>query len=214
MSSPTRLILARHGETEFNTKGIIAGRQPGVYLSERGIKDCEALRDSLAHIEFAAFYSSPLERAIQTAEIVSQPRNLPIIPVPGVIEIKMDAWENQRRDWLYKHDKPWQDYHRNPVGVQIPRGEKIEDVAERCWAAVCELRDRHPGETFFLATHGECVRVILCKATGLPLSQIFHLIVDTASVAQIEFGATHPRLIRHNWRAAQGKLPLASSFNE
>jgi broad specificity phosphatase PhoE len=210
----TRLLVVRHGETDWNSGGVIMGWTPGVHLNEDGRRAVEALAKTLTEHEIAAIYSSPLERAVKTAEIIAEPHGLSIEPERALIEIDTKRWEGRRRDEIYRNDPLWEEYHTNPAGAEIPGVESIHSVQKRAVECVERLRRKHTDQTFAIVTHGEVVRVMLAYYLGLDLGNIFRIITDTPSVSVIEFHGDRPMVIRTNWRAKEGALPLDSSFHE
>jgi broad specificity phosphatase PhoE len=210
----TRLLLIRHGETDWNRAGRVLGRLPGNRLNGKGKREVAALADALAKQRIAAVYTGPLERATETAAILCQRLALPAPVVEEALtEVDAGDWAGKTRDDLAA-DPVWLAAHENPVGVHMPNGESLDEAAERALAAVQRLRERHRGKTFALVTHGDIIRSIVAHHMGLPLSEVLRTIFDTASVSVIEFKGDLARVIRCGWKANQGKLPLESAFGD
>src|SRR5512143_890340 len=99
------ILLIRHGENEYSSTGKFAGRLPGVHLNERGLKQAEELGQALAEIPLKAVYSSPLERAMETAAPIAKARKLEIIQDAGLLESDIGKWQGSsvRRVALSKY---------------------------------------------------------------------------------------------------------------
>jgi broad specificity phosphatase PhoE len=210
----TRLLVIRHGETDWNSGGVIMGWTPGIHLNSEGRTRVEALSKTLSQHEIAAVYSSPLERAVETAHIIAEAHAVPVGAEKALIEIDTKRWEGRRRADIYKNDPLWTEYHTNPATASIPGIETIHDVQKRAVECIERLRRDHSEQTFAVVTHGEVVRTVLAYYLGLDLNRIFRIIVDTPSVSVVEFHGDRPIVIRVNWRAEEGSLPLDSSFHE
>ena len=77
------LLLIRHGENDYSKRGRLAGRLPGIHLNDRGKEQAVELGKALADTPIKAIYSSPLERAMETADPITQAHGLKIIEEPG-----------------------------------------------------------------------------------------------------------------------------------
>ncbi len=100
---PTRVLLVRHAVNDWVGKRL-AGWTPGVHLNERGQLQAAALGERLAGQQIAAIYSSPLERAQETAAAIAAHHNLPIQTVEGVGETRCGDWTGQTLEDLSKTD--------------------------------------------------------------------------------------------------------------
>ena len=118
------LLLIRHGENDYSRTGKLAGRLPGVKLNERGRKQAEELGKAFAEIPIAAIYSSPLERALQTAEPIAKARGLNIIQAPGLLEVKRWGLAGQI-DRQAGADQVLEDRTKRSVTRAPPRRRKL-----------------------------------------------------------------------------------------
>src|SRR6266542_5939766 len=89
------LLLIRHGENEYVKTGKMAGRLPGIHLNERGQKQAQALGEALKDVPIKAIYSSPLERAMETAEPIATSHKLEIVQEPGLRDANVGKWEGK-----------------------------------------------------------------------------------------------------------------------
>ena len=108
----TKLVLARHAVTA-QTGPLLSGRAPGIDLSDKGKEQAAALGERLAALPIAAIYASPIERTTQTAEAVAAHHNLPVLPLPGVIEADYGEWTGGKISDLAKTDL-WRTVQRAP----------------------------------------------------------------------------------------------------
>jgi broad specificity phosphatase PhoE len=161
----TTILLARHGETDWNRDERFQGHADPP-LNDRGREQARALAAALAEERLAAVYSSPLGRALETAQIVAAPHGLAAIPVDGLREVDVGSWEGlttgeltrrfpeQLRRWL-GHEQGWED------------GETYEEMGRRVIAALLDLAERHDGERIVVVTHGGPIRAAIAASAGI-----------------------------------------------
>jgi len=210
----TRLFVIRHGETNWNREGRVLGRLPGNHLNEKGRLESVALAEALSTQGIRAVYTSPLERATETAAILCRRFGLrePIIE-EGLNEVDAGDWAGRTREEM-AGDPVWLKAHHNPVGIRLPNGEELGEAAARAVAAVELLVQRHTDETFAVVTHGDIIRSIVGSYMRLPLEHALRVIFDTASASLIECKGDTARVIRTGWKAEGDKFPLASAFGD
>ena len=147
------LLVARHGETDWNRDHRVQG-QTDVDLNPTGRAQAEALARSLADTRLGAVYSSDLTRALETAEAVARPRGLRVLTDPDLREKNFGSWEGLT-------DVEIAERFPEAVRGRWGDGETTEDVAARVLPAVERIRARHPHNTVLVVTHGGPIRVIL-----------------------------------------------------
>ena len=136
------LLLIRHGENDFTKKGKLAGHTPGVHLNERGQEQAQALADALKNVPIKAIYSSPLERAMETASPIAEVHNLTIIQEPGLIESFVGKW--QGRSWkALRLTKAWKIVQRSPSRFRFPEGESFPEMQTRVASALDGILRKH-----------------------------------------------------------------------
>ena len=138
----TVLLLIRHGENDYSRTGRLAGRMPGVDLNERGRKQAEELGKAFANVPLAAIYSSPLERAMQTAEPIAKARGLKVIPALGLLEANVGEWQGKsvRRLALLKY---WKVIQNAPSRARHPGGESFQETQTRIVSALDSICAKH-----------------------------------------------------------------------
>lgn len=186
MTSPTKLILIRHGETEFNRQGRILGRGPEP-LNATGKRQARRAARAVATMMPFALYASPLVRTVQTAQYIADEASVDLIKAPGLEEIDVGDLEGLTGTQL---QEAWPDVMRswrtNPAEVTMPNGESVEQVRRRAWAAVNEILGRHPGGTVVVASHNFPIQTLVCTALGMPLNNFRQVRVDLGSITRLE----------------------------
>src|SRR6266481_9579367 len=159
--------LLRHGEHGLLGR-VLAGRMPGVGLSERGRAEIAAVAERLAAEKIAALYASPLQRTRESAEIVAARLGLPIEFRDDLLELDFGEWTGATFDAI-RADPRWQAWSTQRSLATIPGGESMRAVQQRVVAAMVELNERHLHETIVLVSHGDVIRSVLLFALGMPL---------------------------------------------
>lgn len=184
----THLLLIRHGETEWNREGRVQG-QLDVGLSPRGLEQARRLAAWLADEPIAAVYSSDLQRARVTAQLLAQGQ-LPVATEPRVREARFGVFEGLTGPEIQAaHPEAYHAWRNDAVRHRPPGGETLEEMRERCMAALQEHLPRHPGQTVAIVAHGGPVRIMVCGLLELPLEAYPRIRVDNTSVARIHFTA-------------------------
>jgi len=183
----TRIILVRHGQTEWNRVERFRGRAD-VPLNETGLAQAAATgRRVAAEWRPAAVYSSPLNRALRTAEAIARHFGLPVLPHPGLLDIHYGEWQGLTPDEVRQR---WpeiaRDWYEAPHLARIPGGETLDELRSRGLAAVNELGARHEGGTIVLVGHTVINRIILLAVMGLGNDRFWRLRQDTCAINVFE----------------------------
>lgn len=189
----TRFLLIRHATNDMMGSGILAGWTPGVHLNAQGRAEAEALARRLAQIEIAAIYASPLERALETAEIVAAPHNLPVTVCEGLGEVRCGRWTGQRIEQLRRR-RLWRQLQVAPGTARFPGGETMLEVQTRMVTALEQLRAAHPRATVAVVSHADPIKAVVAFYIGLPLDLFQRLVIGPASLTVLELGGMLPRL--------------------
>jgi broad specificity phosphatase PhoE len=163
----TTILLARHGETDWNLEGRFQG-QLDPPLNETGRRQATALADALAGDGVAAVYSSDLRRAAETAAIVAARLSLPVTPDRRLREIDVGAWSGLTRAEVEERF-PASYAHWLEGELAGHDGESREQLAARVHEAVISIAAAHPAESVLVVTHGGAVRALQRRALGEPL---------------------------------------------
>jgi probable phosphomutase (TIGR03848 family) len=199
----TTIYLIRHGENDFLNRRM-AGWLPGVHLNEQGKAQAQALAEVLSHVRLEAVYSSPLERAMETAEPLARAQGLRVIPRPDLGETHMGTWEGQTLRALRRR-KLWQLLKTTPSLVRFPQGEAVSEAQARVVREIEALRQTHKRARACIAcvSHSDIIKLAISYYIGLPLDMYQRLSVSPASISVLRFAHDHPRLLRLNDTAAR-----------
>lgn len=198
-----RLLLLRHAVTE-QTGTYLSGWTAGLHLSATGHTQAKALAERLEPVGIDAVYSSPLERCMETAAAIAEPRGLPVQVLEGVGEVRYGEWTGRALKDLAKEDL-WRVVQAHPSGARFPGGESLYEMQVRAVAAVEQLRAAHPGQTVAVASHADVIKAVAAHYLGLHLDQFQRLVVSPASLTAFAFTPV-PHLLRLNETGDNGDL--------
>jgi len=192
-----KLILARHGETVWNVEKVYRGRTD-VNLDEVGIKQAELLGKYLSNRELEAIYSSPLRRALDTANIVARYQKIGVHVAEGLIDFNYGEWQTlpeQEAKRLYPtlHNE----WHNNPHKVIMPGGESLEDVRRRAIEVVNDVLSKYQGGVV-LVSHRVVNKVLICSLLGLDNSYFWNIKQDVGGITIFNYVDGRFVLTRHN----------------
>lgn len=182
-----RIILVRHGQTEWNRVERFRGRAD-VPLNETGLAQAQATgRRIAAEWQPSAIYTSPLSRSVKTAEAIAEHHDLAVQQHPGLADIDYGEWQGlspqeARRHWPEEIDT----WYQRPHKARIPGGETLEDLRARAMETVNELAARHPGETIVLVGHTVINRIILLGVLRLGNERFWRIRQDTCAINVFE----------------------------
>jgi broad specificity phosphatase PhoE len=178
-------ILMRHGETAWNRQGRVMGRHP-IELTDHGRAQAAATARFAATIKPDLIVTSPLVRARQTAEIVSEGLGgIEIVEEPGIAEVLYGRWEGMHYHELIE-DPYYTTYRKSPIEHPTPGGETIPEVQARGVEAVMRTMEVHSGKRVLFVSHGDIVRTVLCHFLGLELKHFHRIRVDNAALSAIQ----------------------------
>jgi probable phosphoglycerate mutase len=181
-----QVYLLRHGENDV-MKRRLAGRLPGTHLNRHGQEQAQRLAEKLANAPIQAIFSSPMERAIETATPLAASRGLTVQVLEGLNEVDYGRLQGRTYCQLERL-KLWQKVRVAPLQVRFPGGETLIEVQERAVMAVqLALAEVGPEEAVACFTHGDLVRLVTAWALGLPLDSYRLLQADTASLTVLAF---------------------------
>jgi probable phosphomutase (TIGR03848 family) len=190
--------LLRHGEHGLLGR-VLAGRMPGVGMTERGRAEIAAQAERLAGEKIAAIYASPLQRTRETAEIVAERLGLPIGFRDDLIELDFGEWTGATFDSI-RADPRWQAWSTQRSLATIPGGESMRAVQQRVVGAIVELNERHPHEAVVLVSHGDVIRSALVYALGMPLDFYNRIEIAQGSISTVRIDASGIRILALNDR--------------
>ena len=191
-SASTLVLLVRHAVTP-TTGRVLPGRAPGVHLSDEGRRQAEGVARRLAALPaIAAVYSSPLERARETAAVIARPRGLTVRTEAGLLECDFGTWTGASLRRLARK-REWAMVQRHPSGFRFPRGESFVEMQSRIVDAARRLVERHRGRAIVAVSHADPIKALLAHVLGTPLDLFQRLVIAPASISAVAFqrdGAT------------------------
>ena len=190
------LLLIRHGENDFVKTGKMAGHLPGVHLNDRGQKQAEALGEALKDVPIKAIYSSPLERAMETAKPIADSHKLKIIQEPDLMDTDIGKW--QGKSWkVLRLTKVWKVVQNAPSRFRFPEGESFPETQLRIANVLERVIQIHkkPQDIIVVVFHADPIKLAVSHFTGLPLDNFQRLGCDTGSLTALHVGEMGAHLV-------------------
>ncbi len=193
-------LLIRHGENEFVKTGKLAGRLPEVHLNDRGQQQAVELSEALGQIPIKAIYSSPMERARETAAPITQKLGLDLQILEGLIETGIGEWAGQEIKSLSKLPE-WKTVQQSPSRFRFPNGESFMECQARLVNTIESLVKFHqPNDIIACISHADPIKLLTAYYLGMPLDHFQRLGCDTASVTVLMLGEKGVMLAKLNQR--------------
>jgi broad specificity phosphatase PhoE len=178
--------VVRHGRTEWNRVERFRGRAD-IELDEVGIRQAEAAAVRIAEWQVSVVYSSPLHRALTTAEILACQFNLKAKLLPGIIDIDYGELQGLSPDEAAaRYGELYSTWLNSPHQVKFPGGESLAEVRERAASAVGNLVAQHPKETIVLVSHKVVCQILILSLLGLENSHFWEITQDICAVNAFE----------------------------
>jgi len=189
------VLLIRHGSTE-SFRDVLAGRSPGIHLSAEGEKEAARLATCLGGYDIAAIYSSPLERAVETARIVRDDARIEA----RLNEVDYGAWTGRTFTGL-NEDALWNRFNAAQGHVRCPGGETMLEVQARTIQFLEEASKCH-GDSYIAAiSHAGVIRAAVCHYAGIALDLASRIEISPAAVTMIQVMPGNPRILTVNQSA-------------
>lgn len=192
-------LLIRHATHDYMARGI-AGWLPGVRLNERGIQEADRLAEALAGARVEVLYSSPLDRAMETAGQISRRLGLSIHIEESFGEVRFGDWTGMTFEEL-EGDARWGEFNRFRSGTRAPGGETLLEVQARAVAGMERVRRDRPGARVAVVSHGDVIKAALMYWLGMPLDLLERLEIGPASVSVVQLENWGARVLRLNGTA-------------
>ena len=196
--SSTIVLLIRHGQTP-TTGQVLPGRAPGLHLAPRGHEQARDVSSRLEGLDLQAVYSSPMERAQETAAPTVAAQEQELLIDDGLIECDFGQWTGEKLTELNKLPA-WKEVQNSPSTFRFPDGESFVEMQERMVESVTAIAQRHPGEVIAAFSHADTIKAAVAHFVGTPLDSFQKIHIDTASVSAVEFGKEHTRMLLTNSR--------------
>jgi len=162
----TEIYMVRHGESVANAAGVMLGHV-NLGLTELGEKQALLCAEALRNVCFDAIYSSDLIRAYNTARPHAELRGMQIVPIRGLREMYLGAWEGVSVSDVYDSDEFKIGWKQNFGIFTPPCGESAVDLAKRLDRTVSALAHFNPGKTILIVSHAAAIRTLWCRISGL-----------------------------------------------
>jgi probable phosphomutase (TIGR03848 family) len=196
------VLLVRHGLTAL-TGPVLAGRAPGVHLDERGQKQAAIVAERIAAVPLAAVITSPMERCVETAEVIAAAQRDAGRDPQWQVEDRLTEcgygdWTGRPIKELAK-DPLWKVVQTQPSAARFPGGESIAEMSARAVGAIRDWNARLGSDAVWVAcTHGDVIKAVLADALGLHLDLYQRIVPDPCSVSVVQFTSTRPYVLRTN----------------
>lgn len=193
----TEIILVRHGETEWNVTEIFRGRTD-IELNETGLRQAKLLAEYLGKVKINAIYSSPLKRALKTAEVIASYHKLDVDIAPSLIDLNFGKWQGlSHQEVKDKYKELYTEWINHPDQVKMPAGESLDDVRKRAMGVVAKVIARYKG-TVVLVSHRVVNKVLICALLGLDNSHFWNIKLDTCGITTFTYENKRFILTKHN----------------
>ncbi|MDY6908083.1 MAG: histidine phosphatase family protein [Chloroflexota bacterium] len=193
----TRVVLVRHGQTEWNREERFRGKVD-IELDETGFRQVAAAAEQVAQYGPVAVYSSPLKRAMSTAEPIARRLGLRVEPLEGINDMDFGSWQGMAiAEVRERYPQLFEQWRYSPERLQIPGGESLDGVRDRVVAALDGAVARHEDQTFAFVTHRVVCKVLLCYLLGMDNSHFWQIAQDAAAINVFDVweGGANVRLI-------------------
>lgn len=203
----TTIYLTRHGETVWNIDKRFQGwgNSP---LTELGKKQAEALRDRINGMDIDVIYSSPIGRALETAEIIRGDKSIDIITNEGIKEVNFGIWEGMTTKEIEEHKEYGPELYNlfnNPKEYKPFGGETLKDVRKRCEKAILDIIEENKGKNILIVTHGMTIKLMMLLFENVSAEEVFSTeVMGQASLTKIEFENGEFRVIYKNDKSHYG----------
>jgi probable phosphomutase (TIGR03848 family) len=196
-SRSSTILLVRHGQTPTTGK-LLPGRAPGLHLAPTGKEQADKAAQRIGEItSVAALYTSPLERARETAAPIASALGLPAKVRRGLLECDFGDWTGKELKNLMKLPE-WSTVQRAPSTFRFPGGESFTEMQTRIVGALEEIRDAHPGEVVVCVSHADPIKAAVAYAMGTHLDLFQRIVISTCSISAITWTPHGPAVLTVN----------------
>ncbi|HZF63158.1 MAG TPA: histidine phosphatase family protein [Chitinophagaceae bacterium] len=193
----TRFLLIRHATTDAVGKKL-SGRKPGVLLNAAGAMEAQKLADGLAEGNITAIYSSPLERARETAAPLAMRLGLEVVLDEHFIELDFGEWTDAAFEDL-SSDASFQRFNFFRSCSRIPGGESMVEAQMRMVNGLERLRRKHEHQTVAVISHSDVIKSAVAFYAGMHLDMLQRLEISPASVSVVELYDDTARIVALNY---------------
>lgn len=193
----TLILLVRHGQT-FTTGKVLPGRASGLHLTENGRAEAEGVARRLSELKkVAAVYTSPLERARETAAPIADALKHKVKIHKGLLECDFGDWTGAQLSALMKKPE-WKTVQRAPSTFRFPNGESFTEMQTRMIGALDDIRTQHRGKVVVCVSHADPIKAAVAHAIGTHLDLFQRIVISTCSVSAIAYSTNGPVVLTVN----------------
>lgn len=192
----TTFFLIRHAAC----KGLgqtLWGRRPGVCLNEKGELQAQRLADRFKNVTLNTIYSSPLERALQTATVLARSMNLEVKKSSAANEINFGEWTGKTVEEL-SSDEQWRRFNSHRSMTTIPGGESFLEVQNRIVKEIEALALQHGKAHVAIVSHADVIRAAVAYFAGTPIDMVDRFEISPCSVSVVAVDQDHSTLLTIN----------------
>lgn len=195
-----KFFLIRHGETEFNRLGIFRGRYE-VDLNDRGRQQAEEIGAALKDEGIGSLLSSPLGRAVETAEIIGRSLGVKYTVDEAFNNIALGEWQGVEKTKIQRdYPEMWRLWSTEPERLKIPGGETVEQVRERAFAGLRRVIEER-SSSFGIVTHRSVIKTLAASLLNVPAPYFWKFYIDNAAYSVFEHGDSGFTLLSWNSNA-------------
>lgn len=203
----TQVLLIRDGLTDWHREGKVLGHRD-IPLNSQGLAQARDAAHALEGVSIAEVISSPLVRALQTAELIGKKFGIEVARDPRLVDFRVGKWEGMTYAEVAANSE-YQEFIHDPLSERIPGAESLNDVRQRAVAAVEQaLEDNPSGDAIAVITHAGIIRVLLTHYLGSPPANYHRIRVGPGSISVLSFASDQelPRVLAVNWVGALLKV--------
>jgi probable phosphoglycerate mutase len=192
----TTFYLIRHANTDFIGK-VLCGRMSGFHLNAEGREQAERLAERFRGIGIDSLYSSPLERALETAEPLAKAAGLTVRTTEEVSEVEYGEWTGRAIADL-RSGSVWGSYNTFRTAAQIPGGESVLQLQNRIAGWMERIRREQSGERVAVVSHADPIKAAVTHYAGMHLDMFCRFEISPASVTVIQVRDAGPSVLALN----------------
>jgi broad specificity phosphatase PhoE len=204
--------MIRHGEADEVGLRLL-GRTPGIHLTAKGRTQAQLLGRYLLGCGVAAIFTSPIERAAETASAIGEELGLAPIVLPGITELEFGGWTGKAFEELSTLEE-WMRFNCARAETCPPEGESMRQVQTRAVGALSQLAAAYPGKIIAAVTHADVIRAVLAAWLPTSLDEVWRIDIGVASMSAVELEGPWSKVLLLNGLSGERELGLLSSLEE